>query len=653
MKKVGIFWLTLICAVIGAGIAGAATGDFTTRQDGNWNANTTWLKYLTGTVQFTNGSTAVTGTSTLFTTELAAGDVLMLQASPGTVRGTVSSITDDTHLTLVSNASATASGAYGKQATPTSSDGVITINGHTVTVTANVTVDQVVCNTGSALTINSGVTLTIANGSGDDLTETNTTITVNGTLIINSGATLAGGGGNGANTGSLTVGSNGTLTVNGNIFKSSTIPITLAVNGSASVAGSITSLRTITINSGGSVSVSGNISLETISDLTVASGGTLSISGTGTVAGNRGNQGDVISVYGTVSLSDSAQIGALGSGTMTVYSAGTLELGPNTSVTGNKFVLSSGGNIKVGSHLAAAAPSGNVLTTTRTYSTGANYTYNGSSSQYTGDGLPTTVNDFSINNSSGVDLTSGMTVSGTLTLTSGALSIGTNTLTINGAISTTSGSLTGGASSYLTVGGSGASTTLPGVTNGLNSLTLNRANGISLGGDITVSGTLTLTSGALSIGANTLTINGAISTTSGSLTGGASSNITFGGSGASTSLPAVTNGLNNLTINRANGISLGGSNTVAGTLTLTSGALSIGAYTLTINGAISTTSGSLTGGASSNITFGGSGATTALPAVANGLNNLTINRANGISLGSDNTCQRYANPDKRRSLDRH
>jgi len=73
--------------------------------------------------------------------------------------------------------------------TPTSAGGAITIrNGHTVTVTAGVTVDQVVVGAGGSIVINSGITLTIANGAGDDLT-VNGTLTNNGTLSA-SGATV-------------------------------------------------------------------------------------------------------------------------------------------------------------------------------------------------------------------------------------------------------------------------------------------------------------------------------------------------------------------------------------------------------------------------------------------------------------------------------
>lgn len=54
---------------------------------------------LTGTVTMTNGSTAVTGTSTLFTTELAVGDYIYLNAQQ-TQLGKVASITNNTALVL-------------------------------------------------------------------------------------------------------------------------------------------------------------------------------------------------------------------------------------------------------------------------------------------------------------------------------------------------------------------------------------------------------------------------------------------------------------------------------------------------------------------------------------------------------------------------
>jgi hypothetical protein len=77
---------------------------------------------LTGTVTFTNGSTAVAGAGTAFSTELvsgANGDKLVLQSSPSTVRGQVQNITNNTSLSLAANASANANGPYAKQITVT------------------------------------------------------------------------------------------------------------------------------------------------------------------------------------------------------------------------------------------------------------------------------------------------------------------------------------------------------------------------------------------------------------------------------------------------------------------------------------------------------------------------------------------------------
>jgi hypothetical protein len=241
------------------------------------------------------------------------------------------------------------------------------------------------------------------------------------------------------------------------------------------------------------------------------------------------------------------------------------------------------------------------------------------------------LNNLTINRSTGILLSGNNTVSGTLSLSSGTFYLSGYTLTVNGTISQTSGNIQGGTTSCIIFGGSGSSTSLPSVTNGLTDLTINRSAGISLSGSNTVSGILYLTSGALSLGSNTLTLNGAVNVTGGSLTGGGSSDIIFGGSGASTSLPAVT--LNNLTINRSSGISMGGNVTTGGTLILTDGLFQIGSNTLTINGSVSGALSNLTGGTGSSITVGGSGSSLTLPAIT--LYDLSLNRANGLILGGD------------------
>ncbi len=141
----------------------------------------------------------------------------------------------------------------------------------------------------------------------------------------------------------------------------------------------------------------------------------------------------------------------------------------------------------------------------------------------------------------------------------------------------------------------------------------------------TVNGTLTLESGSLSIGSNALYVNGAISKTSGTITGGTTSDIVFGGLGSNTTLPAVTNGLRNLEINRANGITLGAANSLSGNLTLTSGTLTDGGYTLSVAGNILGT-GTHTG--TGKISMTGTGKTISTAS----LGNFEVNSAGSVSL---------------------
>lgn len=84
----------------------------------------------------------------------------------------------------------------------------------------------------------------------------------------------------------------------------------------------------------------------------------------------------------------------------------------------------------------------------------------------------------------------------------------------------------------------------------------------------TINGTLDVSYGPYEIGANnTLTINGAVNGTT--IIGGSSSNLTVAGTGTNLTLPIVTNGLNNFTVSRTAGVTIGDTRnlTVNGTLT--------------------------------------------------------------------------------------
>jgi hypothetical protein len=116
------------------------------------------------------------------------------------------------------------------------------------------------------------------------------------------------------------------------------------------------------------------------------------------------------------------------------------------------------------------------------------------------------LNNLNVTRPNGAALTGALQIDGTLTLASGAtLAIGANTLTINGALDACSGIMLGGASSRLALQGSGAMVNVPGVELGV--MTLNRASGAALCGNITIDTSIVMSSGRLSLGAYNLTIN--------------------------------------------------------------------------------------------------------------------------------------------------
>ncbi|MCL5020178.1 MAG: hypothetical protein M1339_00635, partial [Bacteroidetes bacterium] len=103
-----------------------------------------------------------------------------------------------------------------------------------------------------------------------------------------------------------------------------------------------------------------------------------------------------------------------------------------------KFILEPGATLGIGSPggivaLTDAAPdSGNIQAdSARVFSSGANYVYNGTAAQKAGSGLPSTVNNLTINNKSGVTLASSDTVAGTFTITAGTLNMGSDTLYVS------------------------------------------------------------------------------------------------------------------------------------------------------------------------------------------------------------------------------
>jgi len=164
-------------------------------------------------------------------------------------------------------------------------------------------------------------------------------------------------------------------------------------------------------------------------------------------------------------------------------------------------------------------------------------------------------------------------------------------------------------------------------------------NLLTLGSDLSINGSLTLTTGVLSVGANTLSLNGSVNRTSGFIdASNAAATIVFGGS-SSQNIPASTfsGNIANLTLNNGSGLSTSQNLTVASALSLTSGTLTVGANTLTLNGSINQTSGNIdASNATSTVVFGGSTAQSIPASTFTGnINNLTLNNSAGLSISQD------------------
>ncbi len=406
---------------------------------------------------------------------------------------------------------------YAANIPPTASGAlsITVMSGHTVTVNTSTTVDEVTVQNGATLNINSGVTLTLNNGSGTDMVM-NGSLVNTGALAFNSGATM-------------TAGTSSNITYNGSTAQSLGSGFPTAVNN-------------LTINNSAGVTMNGSCTVN----------GTLTMT-----AGNLATGTNTLTVNNSAIFSSSAYVSGAGT-----------------------FILAGGATISTAnpSGLTASGASGSIQTSTRTLSSSANYIYNGSSTQVTGNGLPANVNNLTINNSAGVSLTSSCQVNGTLALAT-RLGIGTgNTLTINGTVSG-SGGLTGGTNSSLNITGSG-NLTMPAVST-LNNFSVNRSGNVTLGSDLVVNGALALTTN-LSLGGYTLTVNGTVATATGNIVGGSTSNVIVGGS-SNVTLPPITGTLQNFTNNNTGNVNLSSSVNVSGNFT-NNGNLNVGSHGIGGNG---------------------------------------------------------------------
>ncbi|MFZ4582958.1 MAG: T9SS type A sorting domain-containing protein, partial [Paludibacter sp.] len=229
-----------------------------------------------------------------------------------------------------------------------------------------------------------------------------------------------------------------------------------------------------------------------------------------------------------------------------------------------------------------------------------------------------------INYLTGTTYTGASRINGAFTLTSGIFTPNGKPLTIAGSsLTRTSGTidLSNTSSASMLTFANATPLTLP---SGLFSaniyrLTLNGAGGVTLGDAITVDNTLTLTSGTLTTGANTLTINGTTSGTD-NIETGSNGTLVYGGTGAQTISNLASSAVNNLTINNAAGVAVN-SNITAANLTIN------GSKVLNVNaGKQLTVSTGMTNNGTLNLlsTSGGGTATILTPATITGTNTANV-----------------------------
>jgi hypothetical protein len=436
--------------------------------------------------------------------------------------------------------------------TPTNSDYDITIlNGHTVTVAAAVSADQTIIESGGQITVSSGITLTLANGTGTDLS-VNGTLLITGTLTAASSASINVNSGGLVNvTGTYTTSSGSTIVNDGGIIRNSG-----TVTGSAS---------TLTFASGGKyqhnyATSNGTIPTATWSDgstceiigYTVASGGTVptpsglsqsfynfvyncnhagTVSASNDLATVRGDlrilsTGTGIfylarSTAGTVNISGNLLISGGNLGLINAGTGNIVNVAGNVTISGDSLVMSSGAGtttLNVGGNFTHT---GGVISETNSGS--GTIVFNGTGTQtYTSGGTVSNTINFTVNSGAILDMgTSVITGGGAFTLSSGAtLGIGSAAgITSSGAMGNiqSTGTRTFNTAANYVYDGSVSQVTGSGLPATINSLTFNNSSGVTLSGTTTVSGALALTSGVVTGGAYTLTVGSA-----GSISGGSS-----------------------------------------------------------------------------------------------------------------------------------
>lgn len=500
------------------------------------------------------------------------------------------------------------------------------LSGHTIIVATAATANALQVDAGGTLSHTNGISLTIANGSGND--GSGTDFIVNGTYVINgtqptfnSGATaeIKSGGlvradaNTSGSSDDFAWGTNATFKT-GSVFQwnntlafETTSKTYFPNSGTSDIPIFRITSNTVTVGSNTFTTINGKFEINSGFSQTWTSAGTKTfrdgIGGTGGTLVHDNTCG-TFAITGTSAVIDGSVI---------------ININNTASITTDMQIASGASCTVSGSPTISAGTAAN---------TGALLVVDGTLAHNGGNAIDfkTGSGDFTVNGS--------YSGTGTLTLSSTATDI------------TVGGSSGGSAGTFKFTPGS--------ANNTASTVTISRSGAnadMTLGSDFGVTNAVSNSSATFTIGANTLTMNGTV-TGSGTFTGSSSSNMiiggTTGGSFGTLLFKPGAQTLNNFTMGRtgaSSSVTLGTSNnlTVGNVFDITNAAATvvIGSNTVTMNGTL-TGSGSFTGSSLSGITVGGTSGgslgTMRFAAGAQTLNTLTISRtgsgANAV-LGSD------------------
>jgi fibronectin-binding autotransporter adhesin len=354
----------------------------------------------------------------------------------------------------------------------------------------------------------------------------------------------------------------------------------------------------------------------------------------------------VFNTSGSLTSTINVTGGSIGTLTVNVGSGNTASLGADIAITSalnlqsgmldlNRYNITISGTI-AGSGSISSTSISNITINTNGGTGGILNFASGSSS-----------NNITIMVGSGnqVQVGGSLDVTGTLALNSGILNFSGTSLTIDGAVNG-SGMLSGSSSSNLTINTSGGiSGSLNFASGGqtVNNLTVNvgSGNSVTLATGLTIGGDLSLTGGSnLTINDDTITLNGSLSGT-GSLQVNTGTTLIINSTGGLSTPLSINGTLGTLVVNvgSSSSVTLGSSVVVSNVISLQSGALVLNSNNLTITGNIAGGgSGTIAASASSGLVINTSLTTTGgltFAAGADTIGSLSVNTGGSLSIGSN------------------